>query len=68
MTDIFDKIEKNKHSYFNRLVRAFKPIQPISPFDKLPPPAIPRAFRNLDPSDLRWAARPQNMLSLFQKM
>lgn len=68
MTDIFDKIEKNKHSYFNRLVRAFKPIQPISPFDKLPSPAIPRAFRNLDPSDLRWTTYPHRVLPVFQKM
>ncbi len=68
MTDIFDKIEKNKHSYFNRLIRAFKPLHPVSEFSKLPPPSIPKAFRNIDPSDSRWTVYPHRILPVFQKM
>ena len=68
MTDKFDKILENKHNYFNRLIRAFKPIRPVSPFFEMPPAIIPKAFRKLDPSDMRWAAYPHRILPVFQKM
>lgn len=68
MTDKFDKILQNKHNYFTRLIRAFKPLHSGSEFSKLPQPAIPKAFRKLDPSDMRWATYPHRILPVFQKM
>ena len=66
MKDKLESILENKNNYFKRLIRAFTPITPIPA--GLPDPKIPRAFRNIDPSDTRWSMRPQNMMSLFQKM
>ena len=65
MTDKLEKLLQNKHNYFNRLIRAFKPLRPIS---GIPQSVVPKAFRDINPSDMRWAGRPQNMLALFQKM
>jgi hypothetical protein len=67
MTDKLEKLLQNKNNYINRLIRAFKPIHPVSEFSK-PTPTIPRAFKDIDPADMRWATRPQSMLAVFQKM
>ncbi len=66
MTDKLEKLLQNKNNYLNRLIRAFKPIHPVSEFSK-PTPTIPRAFTHITPDDI-WVNRPQSMLPLFQKM
>lgn len=68
MKEKLEKILENKKNYLNRLVRAFKPLKPVSAFSKTPTLNIPRAFKNVNPLDMRWAASPQNALVLFQKI
>lgn len=71
MKDKFETILENKQNYFgrclNRFSRAFKPVKPVTPLGEKPTVTIPRAFRNIDPSDQRWA-QPQRLMPVFQKM
>ena len=71
MKEKFEAILENKQNYLsrclNRLTRAFKPINPPSRLGEKPIVSIPRAFRNINPSDLRWA-QPQRLMPVLQKM
>ena len=60
-----NELLQKKVSYLERLRRAFKTLKNV---DKKTRSIVPKAFKNIDPSDMHWAARPQNMLALFQKM
>ena len=65
MKDKFEELLENKTSYLKRVRALFRKTK--SPYEKREA-YIPRSFRNIDPSDVRWTTRPQNMVSLFQKM